>query len=47
MLDLVMPCVDGFAVLDYFHAERSAQLRKVIVAPALDHRMSIRVLLIT
>ena len=31
MLDLVMPCVDGFAVLDYFHAERSAQLRKVIV----------------
>jgi DNA-binding response OmpR family regulator len=31
LLDLVMPDVDGFMLLDYFHAERAALLRRVIV----------------
>jgi len=38
MLDLVMPHVDGFAVLDYFHAERAALLRKVIVITGMPDK---------
>jgi DNA-binding response OmpR family regulator len=38
MLDLVMPHVDGFAVLDQFHAERAALLRKVIVMTGMPDK---------
>ena len=38
VLDLVMPDVDGFAVLDHFHAERAALLRRVIVMTGMPDK---------
>ena len=38
MLDLVMPCMDGFTVLEYFHSEKPGLLRRVIVTTGIPDK---------